>query len=364
MTGNGSVRLRISLTNVTGLGATELAKSLLPALERAGDVAEIYLPATGKLAGYRRASAGPLPQPTRRRLPNAVSRLLECTLLSRSFEGVIPLLVLGDLPLCLRTRQIVFVHTPHLLVEPAGASRAQQLKFAIARAVFRANATRIDTAIVQTETMRRGLVATYPVLAGRIHVVPQPAPQWLLASRLKRTGRTVSGRLRLFYPAAPYPHKNHAVLHSAAARSGWCRWVETLAMTVPALEGFSGRSTLHAVGRLDPDGMRNEYALADALIFPSLAESYGLPLVEAMWVGLPILCADLPYARDLCGDGAIYFSPRDPASLESAVQDLASRLADGWWPDWRARLERLPVDWDEVARRMVAIAAGPHPQRS
>lgn len=359
MNGGASRVMRITLTNVTGLGATQLVQSLLPALERAGQVGDIYLPATGPLVRYERSSPGPAPRPIRRRLPNALSRLVECTVQAGAFDGPTPLLVLGDMPLRMRGRQVVFVHTPHLLLEPAGASATQRIKFSIARTVFRINARRVDAAIVQTETMRRGLEAAYPVLAGRVHVVAQPAPEWLLASGLQRTGRVRSGKLRLFYPAAGYPHKNHALLWSAAASAGWQQVVQTLVMTLPDANGAIGSQGIQATGRLNPPAMRDQYAQADALVFPSFAESYGLPIVEAMWLGLPVLCADLPYAHDLCGDTAIYFAPDDARSLEAAVAELYRRLASGWWPNWAEQLKRIPDNWDTVAARMTAIAHQP-----
>jgi len=352
---NHTSGFRISLTNVTGLGATELVRSLLPALERAGHVTDIYLPANGPMAGYRRTFVGPVPQRVKRCLPNAVSRLLECTLLSGKFKGGSPLLVLGDLPLRIDSRQIVFVHTPHLLLEPAGASAVQRVKFGIARAVFRLNAPRISAAIVQTPTMQRGLRAAYPSLGDRIYIIPQPAPDWLLQSGLQRNGRVMSGKLRLFYPAATYPHKNHALLYSATTLHAWSQEIDKLILTVPPSKLTAEVRTVQAVGRLLSEDMRKQYALADALVFPSLAESYGLPLIEAMWLGLPILCADLPYARDLCGEEAIYFSPHDPVSLARAVTELSERLVRGWWPDWQSRIQQLPTSWDEVAKRMCII---------
>lgn len=353
---------RVALTNVTGLGATELTKSLLPALEQVGKVTEIYLPASGPLADYQRVSPGPKPKRTRRRLPNAISRFLECTLLSSRLEGATPLLVLGDLPVRIRAAQTIFVHTPHLLEGSAGTTFAQRLKFKISRALFRTNAGRIGAAVVQTHTMKRGLEEAYPALDGRVRVVPQPAPQWLLESGMRRTGRVVSGGLRLFYPAATYPHKNHVILFSATSSSDWQRLVQDMVVTISSDKG-GGHRTVRAVERLDPAGMRAEYARADALVFPSLAESYGLPLVEAMWLGLPIVCADLPYARDLCGEQAIYFAPKEPLSLVNAVDELSRRLEAGWWPDWSGQVQDLPSDWNEVAERLIEIVLDPSGSR-
>ena len=76
-----------------------------------------------------------------------------------------------------------------------------------------------------------------------------------------------------------------------------------------------------------------------------------------MWIGLPIICPDLPYARALCGEHAIYFDPNDAASLKSAVVALIKRRDSGWWPDWSTNLEKIPRDWDEVADAMLRLAS-------
>ena len=65
--------------------------------------------------------------------------------------------------------------------------------------------------------------------------------------------------------------------------------------------------------------LRSVYEQVDALVMPSLAESAGLPLMEARSVGLPIAAADRPYAREACGDDAIYF---DPLSIEAMADAL------------------------------------------
>jgi glycosyltransferase involved in cell wall biosynthesis len=109
---------------------------------------------------------------------------------------------------------------------------------------------------------------------------------------------------------------------------------------------------------LTPDKVINAYETADALLFLSLSESFGFPLVEAMWIGLPIICPDLPYARALCGNQAIYFNPGDVNSLYLAVVDLSKRLDSGWWPEWSESLKVIPRNWEEVAATMLSLATG------
>lgn len=62
------------------------------------------------------------------------------------------------------------------------------------------------------------------------------------------------------------------------------------------------------------------YRMADALFFPSLEEGFGIPILEAGVVGLPIFCADIPPLREIAGPHATYFSPEmDPFVLANVV---------------------------------------------
>src|SRR5580700_7894576 len=130
--------LRIHATNIKGIGAVQLAQSLLPAIERVIGSAPrtIYLPTNGPLAAYHPLSrlttlvrrAGPL--------PNAIWRVLECTLFSSRFNGEGSLLVLGDIPLRCKGRQTVFVQTPLLTKDAPGNRRIGALKYWFSRALF------------------------------------------------------------------------------------------------------------------------------------------------------------------------------------------------------------------------------------
>jgi hypothetical protein len=76
-----------------------------------------------------------------------------------------------------------------------------------------------------------------------------------------------------------------------------------------------------------------------------------------MWVGLPIICPDLPYAHAVCGADAIYFDPENIESLRLAIVTLEDRLRAGWWPNWSEALQSVPENWERVASAMLRLTA-------
>jgi glycosyltransferase involved in cell wall biosynthesis len=77
-------------------------------------------------------------------------------------------------------------------------------------------------------------------------------------------------------------------------------------------------------GPLSPEEVADLYAAADIFVFPSLAESFGFPMAEAMHHSLPIVAADTPVNREVCGEGAVYFSPLSAEDLAGQLQSLAA----------------------------------------
>jgi glycosyltransferase involved in cell wall biosynthesis len=73
------------------------------------------------------------------------------------------------------------------------------------------------------------------------------------------------------------------------------------------------------LGVLDGIGMKNLYSNSGALIYPSLVESFGLPLLEAKTIGMPIIAADLQYVWDVV-EPAYVFNPHDKNSISRAIK--------------------------------------------
>lgn len=359
MTEASKPAVRLHLTNITGLGASQLLKSLLPALE-AGQVAaveHIYLPDRGELSSYRSQNPLTVIEVYRRLLPNALSRIFECTLGGNHFDGSVPILVFGDLPLRCTAPQTVFVQQSNLLRPIWFQYQRWSVRYWLARAIFSLNRHHVRVFIVQTDLMREALERSYSGIAEKVHVIAQPVPSWLLDSGLHRHGPmqpSLNG-LRLIYPAAEYPHKNHSLLSRLDLQVDWP--IDKLILTLNEVDHPAPKlSWVQCVGRLSPEQIIEAYSKVDALLFLSKEESYGFPLLEAMFVGLPIICPNLPYAHTLCGDNAIYFEPDSSESLLDAFRTLQARLLQGWWPNWDDCLLKIPKDWETVAKKMLEVA--------
>jgi len=94
---------------------------------------------------------------------------------------------------------------------------------------------------------------------------------------------------------------------------------------------------------------------ATALVSLSRAEGYGLPLVEAMAVGTPVIASDIPIFREVGSDAAIYVDPESPAQFADVVGQLRD---DGHWQDLsrRSLARAAGFSWDESARQLVDAA--------
>jgi glycosyltransferase involved in cell wall biosynthesis len=110
------------------------------------------------------------------------------------------------------------------------------------------------------------------------------------------------------------------------------------------------------IGPVASEMLPQVYQSADALIFPTLLESFSRTYLEALHFGLPILTSDRDFAHHLCGNTAIYFDPLDADDVARAMarvmEDLT--LCQTLVENGRRILAQAPT-WDEIAARFVDV---------
>jgi glycosyltransferase involved in cell wall biosynthesis len=100
-------------------------------------------------------------------------------------------------------------------------------------------------------------------------------------------------------------------------------WPEGFSRYLALIERHRLQPQVRLLGRIPHSAVHRVYEAANLFVYPSLCESFGFPLVEAMASGLPIVAADLPLNHEMCGDAAVYYPARDPAALAREVARLA-----------------------------------------
>lgn len=110
-------------------------------------------------------------------------------------------------------------------------------------------------------------------------------------------------------------------------------------------------SRVHFLGHVEREHLPKLYASADAFVFPSVTETQGLVLAEALVAGLPVVAVDTPASRDVLGEGGLLVAP-EAAALAGALQRALSR---GVPSQSAAHLAQSRFSVEVQARRVVAV---------
>lgn len=213
---------------------------------------------------------------------------------------------------------------------------------------------KIDHVVVQTDWMKAGVLRRLRLRPEQVTVV---RPEVDLPARGSEPTAT-AGPATLFYPTSVQPYKQPELVVEAMAAAGLgerARYVVTLRRgDNPALDEVVDRHGLaDAVdyrGPIPHDDVIAELRRCRAMVFPSLMESFGLPLIEAAGVGARVVVADAPYAHDVLADYpyAAYCRPVDVDEWAAALQRVLDQPAPDavdWQPagttGWRPVLALL-----------------------
>ena len=198
-------------------------------------------------------------------------------------------------------------------VHPEFFSRAERL---YRRWMYARTAEAARIVVTMSDFSADSLMRHLGVPAGKIRVIAHG-----IDPERFRPG-TVAREPFLLYPANFWPHKNHTRLFEAFARVRARRPEFTLVLTgaghghVALPEGVTSR------GLVSDDELVRLYQTASATVFPSLWEGFGLPPVEAMACGCPVVVSRGSSLPEVCGDAARYVDPFSPADIAAGIEDV------------------------------------------
>jgi glycosyltransferase involved in cell wall biosynthesis len=111
---------------------------------------------------------------------------------------------------------------------------------------------------------------------------------------------------------------------------------------------------IRLLGWVDDELLDGLYRAANCFVFPSLAEGFGLPVLEAMLRGTPVACSNATSLPEVAGDAALLFDPLDVEAIAVSIRRILEdrELADRLWAAGLERAQRF--SWEETARQTLA----------
>lgn len=250
---------------------------------------------------------------------------------------------------------VVTIHDTYHLDHLDQFSTPKQL---YAKLLFRAAVTRAQKIITVSQFSKSRLVHHFPQSAEKIEVIHSGCDHLPL-----------QGKHPSWVPSAPFylfvghlkPHKNlrcvlqalqeHPLSHLVVVgqTSGFLHGVdlEKLKNEFPHLE-----KRVHFLGRISNDELSWLYQHAQGLIFPSLYEGWGLPPLEAMRLGCPVIASSAASIPEACGEAALYFDPRSFQELAARMDQLPRERAE-WVQKGKARASAF--SWAKTAQDHLAV---------
>lgn len=235
--------------------------------------------------------------------------------------------------------------------------------------VFQHSARKATAIVTVTESSRRDIVLHYGVDAAKVHVVPNGVDRevFFVEEGIERTAglilfagavernKNVHGLLRAFallvQRDASFSSLRLVLIGGARDETcaGYAHELETL------VDRLGLRQQVRFLGYTPVEVLRHHMNQAALFVFPSLAEGFGLPPLEAMACGAPVVAGRIPAIQEVCGDAALLADPTDPPAIADAMEQVLLDRCLREELTRRGRARAASFRWENVARRYATL---------
>ncbi len=254
--------------------------------------------------------------------------------------------------------QILCIHDLNVFSCPESYSRSFRLMY---RALLPRLARRAARLTTVSYASRDEIAAMFALRAQDIVVLPN-GHEHALAWRPEqsRLGEVVDGlRPFVLMIGSAARHKNNAVVLALAEA------LDALGLDIVVAGGAASIFTnaerrravnVHPLGRVSDDDLAFLYERALCLAFPSRFEGFGLPLLEAMTLGCPVVSSSIPSSREVCGDSALYADPDDREAWLGAIARFAQSAELRSEMSERGSVRARAHSWRQTAQGYLDLA--------
>lgn len=269
------------------------------------------------------------------------------------------------LPAAVRCRSVVTIHDCIHLMFPQYLPN--RLAYAYARAAMWAAAKRSDRILTVSEASKRDIMHFFNVPPEKIVVVYNAIDERFSVEPREEDVARVRERYQLDHGFVLYagnikPHKNVVRLIEAFAevRKGGFEELKLLIIgdeisKLPALRRAVHQHKLHKhvrfLGFLPDETLAVLYRLAAVFVFPSLYEGFGLPPLEAMASGTPVVTSNVSSLPEVVGDAAVLVDPHDVHAIVDGVRRVLTDPALAQELRCRGPLRARQFSWERSVRR-------------
>ena len=258
----------------------------------------------------------------------------------------------------LKRRQMVTIQDAGFMAVPESYSFAFRVWYRFLSTALGKMARKI---ITPSQFSKDELQAFFGISRDKLHVIGHSGEHVASVSSdetfISRAG--LGRRPFLLAVSSPSPRKNFQAVVSALGKLSNRDFDVVIAGGAnPKVFGHGDTVSYDGVtylGYVTDEGLTSLYRRAAAFVYPSLYEGFGLPPLEAMTCGCPVLVSDIPPHREVCGEAALYCDPRDiddvAAKIDRIMSDAALRERLIGLGRARAKL----FDWQAAAREFFTV---------
>jgi glycosyltransferase involved in cell wall biosynthesis len=264
----------------------------------------------------------------------------------------------------------LIVQSLQFLTHPQAFSRPRRWYL---QTMVPASIRRASVVITLSESSRQEVMSRFHIAEAKVRVIPHCLHDVFRPSEAAGKDRDVVTRVTgceevedapyILYLSALYPYKNHARLIEAFSRiheqfprhrlliagSDTKSWGRKDLAEIASKLGVASKVIL--AGRVAQDDLPALYRRADLLAMPSLDETFGLPVMEAMAFGCPVLTSNISSMAEVAGDAAVLVNP---TNVDEMAQALITILSSA---DLRASLSRRGIAQAALFSRERMMAA-------
>lgn len=212
--------------------------------------------------------------------------------------------------------------------------------------------------ITVSEFSRRELSDAYRIPSGKIGVVSESGEHMLRVEADDGAVATrLNGRPFVLAVGSLNRHKNFRLVAEAARLIGDAQFDIVVVGGGDARVYGTGKDALPAfvkhLGYVSDGELAALYRRAACFVYPSRYEGFGLPPVEALALGCPVIASRLPAVQEACGDAVLYTSPDDPAELAGLLERITADAALRSSLQERGRARTGELTWRTTAARLI-----------